>query len=585
MIERLEALGINLKGRTKGEVTTVCPECSHDRKKKDDKCLSVNVDKGVYCCHHCGWKGKTSDLISAKVEKDYVRPEFNNTMLSDKALAWFKTRGISKNTAMRYKLSSSTEYLPQVQKKRSCINFNYFRDEALVNVKFRDAEKNFKLVKDAELIFYGLDMIKGKKWCVITEGEMDALSLYESGVFHACSVPNGANVGRNNLSYLDNCVDAFKGMEKIYLALDKDTAGLSLQDQLTRRLGRSRCLIVEYPNGYKDANEVLMDFGIDTLKECFDNAKPLPVEGITFAKDQTINVLDLHRNGLPQGLKLGYDAKFDDLFSLHPSQFTLITGIPGHGKSNFLDQIMILSAKIGDWKFAVFSAEKQPVSMHIADLVQKLTGKGVYTKNPNYRISESELHSALDFIHKHFFFINMKGNNLSIEGLIEKATELAERKGIDGFVIDNWATMEHSRNGKRTGDYVGDSLTKINEFKQEYGVHVFLVAHPRKIETDKKTGKPRVPNLYDVADSAHFFNLVDTGLVVYRNYDTNIVDIITAKMRWQFVGQPGEASFSYNVMSGLYSEVLDPTNTEFPKEMQGFVGQPITDIKNVEAPF
>jgi twinkle protein len=584
MIERLEALGINLNGKVKGQIKTKCPECSHNRKKQSDDCLGVNIDKGMYLCHHCGWKGKTSN-ISFKQDKVFIVPEYNNTNLDDKALAWINKRGISKSTAMRYKLSSSKEYIPQVKRKRNCINFNYFRNDTLVNIKFRDAEKNFKLVKDAKLIFYGLDLITDVDWCVITEGEIDALSFYEAGVFNACSVPNGANVGRNNLSYLDNCIDTFKSIKKIYLALDKDIAGKSLQDQLTRRLGRSKCFIVEFPNGYKDANEVLIDFGVDILKECFEKAKALPVTGITMAKEQTINVLDIHRHGLPKGLKLGYD-RFDDLYTLHPGMLTLITGIPGHGKSNFLDQILIKAAQKAGWKFGIFSAEKQPVSMHIADLIQKLTGKGVYTRNEEHRISESELVQAMDFIHNHFFFVNVKGNNLTIEGLLDKAAELVESKGIDGFIIDNWSTLEHSRKGLSTNEYIGRALTRINTFKTQYSTHIFLVAHPRKMDTNAKTNKSKIPNLYDVADSSHFFNLIDTGLVIYRNYDDETVDVITAKMRWQFVGKIGKASFTYNVVTGQYTEMSRPAPMEFPKQMQGgFVGQPYHSVNPVEAPF
>ena len=583
MIARLEALGIDLKGRNKGQIKTKCPECSPDRKKQTEECLGVNIDKGMYLCHHCGWKGKTSDL-SFQQNKSYTIPEVNNSKLSDKALAWLKNRGISKNTAMRYQLSSSEEYMPQVKKNRSCINFNYFRNDALVNIKYRDAEKNFKMVKDAELIFYGLDLITNKNWCIISEGEIDALSWYEADLFNSVSVPNGANVGRNNLSYLDNCIDAFKPIEKIYLALDKDIAGEALQSQLARRFGKSKCYIIDFPQGYKDANEVLNDFGADTLKECFENAKPLPVTGITLAKDQTLNVLDIYRNGLPKGLTIGYN-RFDELYSIHPGMLTLITGIPGHGKSNFLDQMIIKAAQKSGWKFGIFSAEKQPVSMHIADLVQKLTGKGVYTKNEAHRISEKELLNAIDFIHEHFFFVNVKGNNLTIEGLIEKAKELVERKGIDGFIIDNWSTLEHSRKGLNTNEYIGRALTKINTFKTEYAAHVFLVAHPRKMDTNSKTNKPRIPNLYDVADSSHFFNLIDTGLVIYRNYDSETVDVITAKMRWQFVGKIGKTSFSYNIATGQYIEQECPTQVEFPKQMQGgFVGQTY-NVEPVEAPF
>ena len=73
------------------------------------------------------------------------------------------------------------EWMPQTQKKENCVCFPYFRDGALVNIKFREARKGFKIVKGAELIFYNLGSVGEKKHCIITEGEIDCMSVYESG--------------------------------------------------------------------------------------------------------------------------------------------------------------------------------------------------------------------------------------------------------------------------------------------------------------------------------------------------------------------------------------------------------------------
>jgi twinkle protein len=117
---------------------------------------------------------------------------------------------------VHWKVGESLEYMPQVQKNRRVINFNYFRENKLVNVKYRDSEKNFKMVSGAELIFYGLDNIKELDKVYVVEGEMDALSLHEAGVYSVCSVPNGASKGNQKLEYLDNCWQYFKDKKRNY---------------------------------------------------------------------------------------------------------------------------------------------------------------------------------------------------------------------------------------------------------------------------------------------------------------------------------------------------------------------------------
>ena len=117
---------------------------------------------------------------------------------------------------IHWKIGESLEYIPQVGKKRRAVNFNYYRENELVNVKYRDSEKNFKMVSGAELIFYGLDNIKTMDKIYIVEGEMDALSLHEAGIYSVCSVPNGASKGNQRLEYLDNCFEYLKTKQKLY---------------------------------------------------------------------------------------------------------------------------------------------------------------------------------------------------------------------------------------------------------------------------------------------------------------------------------------------------------------------------------
>ena len=125
--------------------------------------------------------------------------------------------------------------------------------DQLINVKYRDGWKNFKLYKGAEKVFYNINSIVGYDWCVIVEGEMDVLALHEAGIKNAISVPNGATLNSNNLDYLDNCIDYLDDKTKIILAVDADEAGQALKQEFIRRLGAEVCFLVEF-NGQKDAN-------------------------------------------------------------------------------------------------------------------------------------------------------------------------------------------------------------------------------------------------------------------------------------------------------------------------------------------
>jgi len=169
MINEFLDLGIEVKSNAI-EQKVKCPKCNQTRKNKNDKSLSVNIEKGLYNCHHCGWGGN----VKFRPKKEFVKPPEATVDLGDRAVSWFNKRGISKATLSHCKVSESTEYFPQISKSRKAINFNYYRNGELINVKYRDGEKNFKLVSGAELIFYGLDNIKESKKIYIVEGEMDA---------------------------------------------------------------------------------------------------------------------------------------------------------------------------------------------------------------------------------------------------------------------------------------------------------------------------------------------------------------------------------------------------------------------------
>jgi len=318
-----------------GEEQSTCPECSENRKKKTDKCFSFNHDKQTGRCNHCG-----ASFVPKKELKEYKKPPewVNKTNLSDKAVQWFLKRGILQETLIKFKIGEGIEAMPIKDggyKEINTIQFPYFRNGELVNIKYRGPKKEFKQFKDAEPIFFNLDSIKDSDSCCIVEGEIDCMSVVQAGAIEVISVPSGGTQGKINLDYLDNCIDYFTNKTTIYLATDDDPVGRNLQEHLADRLGKERCLKVKFRDS-KDANECLQKFGVGGIIEALQNASPFPIEGTYTISDYSDAINDIYQNGLPKGAKTMMTA-FNEKITYHKGYIYTITGIPSHGKALAID--------------------------------------------------------------------------------------------------------------------------------------------------------------------------------------------------------------------------------------------------------
>jgi twinkle protein len=464
-----------------------------------------------------------------------------------------KNRGISNNTLLRFGITEAMEWMPKANKEVRVLCFNYFKAGELINIKFRGPNKDFKMSKDAELCFYNLDAIIDDKEVIIVEGEMDALSLHESGFYNVISVPNGASVnGQLKLDYLDNSIDYFTNKAKITICTDNDRAGNILKEELIRRLGKERCFTVSYPDNLKDANEVLLKYGKEGIKTLINEAKEYPIEGILTMDEIYNDVANFYENGYPMGIKAGI-KNFDEHLQLMPGQFTTVTGIPGSGKSEFIDNIMVKTAINHSWNWAVLSFENQPTSIHATKLMEKVVNKSFsFRKNPYDRMNTEEFKQAVYTIDKYFTFINVNTATLTLDGILAKCKELVLRKGVNGILIDPYNYIEHQMpKGQSETQYISECLSKIKAFCLSSGVHLILIAHPKKMNKDEK-GNYNIPTLYDIAGSAHFFNKTDNGITVYRNYENGQVDVYIQKVRYGWLGKLGFVSFKFNIETREY---------------------------------
>lgn len=486
-----------------------------------------------------------------KESKTVVRPTPRIEKISKEFIDNFENkRGISNNTLIRFGISEGLEYMPKAKKEVKVICFNYVKDGELVNIKFRGANKDMKLAKDAELVFYNLDSIVDTEECCIVEGEIDCLSLHEAGIFYSISTPNGANT---NFKYIDNCYDYFLNKKKIIIAVDNDEAGRKLKEELINRFGRDRCLIAEFPKDCKDANDVLVKHGKEVLKDCIENAKQINITGIVPTNERKEALFSLYKNGVPSGTPSGIFG-LDHYIRFQGGLITVITGSPSSGKSEFLDYITSSLAVNEGWRFGVFSFENQPTYLHDQKIAEKIVGKAfAFRKDKSHRISEHELEITFDTLDDRFKTIDKTQADTSVDGILEKSKELIYRYGIKGLVIDPFNKILHKCSNMYDPSYINEFMSKLTNFAVAWNIHIFLVAHPSKLLKDKSTGKIEVPTLYSISGGANFFNQMDNGIIINRDRQTGVVDVTIGKIRFHEQGTEGFVSYTFNTFTRQYT--------------------------------
>lgn len=528
-----------------------CPACDESNSDKREKSFSWNEINGVGHCFRPSCDARFVKLDENRImeKKAYKEPEPipENKAYSQKLAAYFMSRGLFESTMKRFNIAEGEHFFPVVNGKRNAIMFPYYRDKKLVNVKYRDGEKNFMLAGGAELIPFNLDNIKDKKEIIITEGEFDCMAVEQVGFAHVVSVPNGASLGNNRMDWLDNSIEFFEQAERIIIATDKDSAGINLRTQLSARLGIERCYKVEFGD-CKDANEVLVKYGSDELKSIIKTAEQFPIEG-AFTLIDIENELDyLYENGLQKGYTINM-PDFDDLMSFELGRFHVITGIPSHGKSKVVDFIITRLNILHGMKVAIFSPETFPIELHVAAITELLVGK----KFGKETMSSGEYSIAKNYINDNFSWI-MPDDGFLVDNILSKARQLILRRGVQIIIIDPYNKLEHQvERGENETQYISRLLDKLINFAHKNNVMFFLVAHPTKMKR-KDDNKYEVPTLYDINGSANFYNKTDFGLSIYRDFDGNFITAYVNKVKFKHLGQTGACNLRYNLENNRFSQ-------------------------------
>jgi len=558
MQTEIQDLGIELKGNS-SQQKVKCPNCYKIGKENyKDTCLSVNVELGVYNCHKCGWSGKVKQeqlSMEMGVTKTYKKPEKKNLKkLTAVGKKFLNKRGITDEVIANNKIVSSSD--------NKSIVFPYLIDGKIINYKTRNTDgKFFTQSKDAEPIIYNYDKCRNSENIVICEGELDSLSWEVAGIPYHTSVNMGApNIGDKNidkkLECITNCYEVFEQATRVFIATDEDDNGRNLQKELVRRFGVEKCLLVDL-SPFKDANEVLLAEGVESLRERLKNAENPKVEGIFSVADVQESMLDGYHNGQERGTTT-YIPAVDSAWTWRNGEVNIWTGYQNEGKSMFLNQLSCIKAIKDGWKFGVFSPENMPMNDFFNDIIEMYIGKSSDPYHGASQMKLDEYKKAMEFCKKHFFLIYPQ-KNFTLENIFHRAKYLVKTKGIRSLIIDPYNTIQHKMaRGEREDLYISRFMSELKRFALDYNISIHLVAH-QVTPSKNDDGRYYKPDVNRIKGGGTFADKADNVMFIWRPdralefSDTKVIFGSQKIKKQKLVGIPQEVhGIDFNIKSQRY---------------------------------
>lgn len=269
------------------------------------------------------------------------------------------------------------------------------------------------------------------------------------------------------------------------------------------------------------------------------------------------SVSELYRTGLSSGVSTGW-VNVDRFYRIAKRQWTMVSGIPGHGKSSFMANLMMNMIEEHRWKFLVFSAENYPLEKYLARLAEIWTRKP-FSNGPTPRMSQDDIDSAINSLDDSIRFLH-HDDGLTLSQILQATKDtMDDWPRLDGLIIDPWNELNSERGNHQTEtDYIGEKLMELRRFARLHDIHIWVVVHPakmQKVQAKDGTLTYDAPTPYDAHGSAHWRNKADMCLCVWRDIDEGgPTSIITQKVRFRECGQLGTAWLSFNTITGRYHE-------------------------------
>lgn len=439
--------------------------------------------------------GVRDEMPAGQPKRTYTRPAKPQAQKAKgRAHQWLVSRGLTDETIEAFKIAE------QVRGQQVFAVFPYLRDGEHVNTKYRDIDnkKGMRQEAGAEPCLFGWHLIDPRtRVLAITEGEIDAMTLHQMGIA-AVSV----NQGAGNHQWLECDWERLEAFTDFLIAFDSDEAGEKGAREVMQRLGLDRCRRLRFPNA-KDANEYLLT-GAERVDfhDAVESARPLDPEELISADDRTEEVINDFYPGpdfVPHPTL--FVDKHLDFFRFHPGEYTAWTGWNGHGKSLFLDQVL-LGLMMQGQRVVVFSGELTAVR-HLKRIHKQASGLD--------RPSKDYIRAVGRWLGESLWLFDVVGN-AKLARLLEVFTYAARRYGVKHFVIDSLMMLDVPVDGPGALSAQKTAIQSIVAFSRRHGAHMHLVAHPRKGRDET-----HAPSKMDVAGSLDIINAADNVFAVWRN--------------------------------------------------------------------
>lgn len=534
-----------------------CPFC-RGGEHRDKQSFSLNIENKTFNCKRgsCGKSGTFKQLCEEfgevadvennrfeqfKREKKYEKPKTKTTDLTKSAYEYLQLRKISRETIDKTGVLSD---------EKGNIVFRFLDEKGeYVFTKFRPSQKvekgQMKSWREANTkpILYLMNLCKPDLPLCLCEGEIDCLSLYESGIENAVSVPSGCE----DMEWIETCWNWLEKFKKIVLFGDNDDPGREMTQKLVKRLGAYRCWTIpsESYKNCKDVNEILYRYGKDAIREAIAAAQAVPIAGLLNLAD--IKPLDI--KNMPKALS-GISVLDSAIGGFLLGELSIWTGKRGNGKSTLLGQILLESINQGI-PVAAYSGEL-PAAHFQYWINLQAAGEG-YIKNYHdpmrgkdiYYLEQSVLEKIKAWYDGKFFLYDNTVDGSPEETSILKVFEYAVRRyDCKVFLVDNLMTARTDSLTERDfyhqqSKFVGELVS----FAKSFGVHIHLVAHPKKtpgkLENDDVSGSGDVTNRAD-----NVFSLERVAPEKGKPYDT-----VLKTLKNRFFGSNKEVGLKYSKIS------------------------------------
>jgi len=545
----------------RGERYMICPICSSSRKPehRNEEKLAVNIREMKWRCNHCQEGGllHTNKELSDRIKPLNYLP--SQKRLTERIYTWFLRRGITKGTVDYFRLKRAYKKILQIHTKdpndpnrgkwimKDCIAFPIIESGRLINIQYRDSNKNFSMEPGAEKVCFNIDAVRKKPArIIITEGYIDCMSYHEAGLIEVVSVPNGttitvrekevfASTGKMmverslNLSFIDLHIDYFQNAKEIILATDDDPAGIKLREELARRFGKDKCRYTQYSRWKtkdgkpcKDANDVLIHCGKEELRRTVEEAMFFPVKSITSIDEVWQEMENDFNSPVVKGLPLGFKELANHL-TIHSGHSIAINGYPGSGKTSFILYLLTLMAVSYGWKSICYTPENYPVKLVYDHLIEIYMGKSSKRTSSN-RMSEMQYREGKEFVKNHIWLISDEDmesmdDGYSVNRILKIFENAVRRHGVKICCFDPWNSLSHKRESQyNIDDYIKSQLAKINRFTSKNDLLMLIGVHPPTPE--KNSSKVyNAPSMFDVEGGAAWSKKLYEILCVHRTTD------------------------------------------------------------------